>query len=148
MLSHMRPALVIAALAAVLLVSGCGGDSAPSGTPSVRGVVTEIQESGDGGSLRVVWAEHPAVGAQAEFDAAQVTVTEETEIRQRPQGSRQATPITFGEIMQGDIVWVWFTDGPVLESYPVQAGAQWIEVRGRYQGELPTPPGLEAPTQP
>jgi hypothetical protein len=96
--------------------------------------------------MRIVWTDDPAVGEQLEFDAAQVSVTADTKVLRRTQGQESPTEIAFEDIQAGDVVEAWFT-GPLLESYPVQTGASHVLVIGRYEGELPEPPGLEAPLE-
>lgn len=144
----------MAALAAVVLASmvltGCAGDSRPEGDPTIRGVLTELsaQQSDDVlGSIRVVWTEDSAVGAQADYDAAQLTITSDTTLARGASAQGSTEPMAFGDLRVGDIVDVWFTDGPVAESYPVQAGAAYVLVKGTYAGELPTPPGLALPAE-
>jgi len=135
-----------AALAALVALTVCAGgcsNGEPDRVPDLRGVVTSIAPSDAGGSLRVVWADDPAIGAKADYDAAQVTVTDETVLRKSsPTSKRQPQPLAFAQLRPGDIVEVWFT-GAVAESYPVQATAERLELIGRYAGELPVPPGLE-----
>ncbi|MBN2847163.1 MAG: hypothetical protein JXP72_01795 [Coriobacteriia bacterium] len=138
-----RIGLFIVAAAACLALAGCaaGAPSAPSTEPDIRGVVTDVSSAGDGSaSLRVVWTEDAAIGAQAGYDAAQVTVNGDTELLARAaDGSTAAAEIA--DITVGTVVEAWF-EGPVAESYPVQATAGTLVIIGTYSGELPEPPGL------
>ena len=146
MWSRRGSALVIAALLiAAVVLAACSVVSAPQGEPSIRGVVTAIaqNESGTGGSFRVVWTDDPSVGAKAEFDAAQVGWNEDTAFYRRPsEEGAELEEITASQIKTGSVVEAWF-EGAVAESYPVQASASAVVVTGAYDGELPTPPGLE-----
>jgi hypothetical protein len=138
-----RIGLVITVAAVALALVGCapGAPSAPSTEPDIRGVVTDVSGAGEEYvSFRVVWTDDEAVGAQADYDAAQVSATAETEwLIRAADGSittAQASDITVGTVVEG-----WFT-GAVAESYPVQATAATIMIVGSYDGELPEPPGL------
>jgi len=92
-------------------------------------------------SLRVVWTDDATIGAQAGYDAAQVAVTGDTEVLARAaDGSVSAAEAE--DIAVGTVVEAWF-EGPVAESYPVQATAGTVVITGSYTGELPEPPGLE-----
>jgi hypothetical protein len=143
-LTRIRVLAALVTTAAILVA--CGGAAAPTGEPSLRGVVTTVSPSADGsgGALRVVWTSGPGVGTRAEYDAADVTVTEKTAVFKRDSASGdRLQKIEFGEIVVGDIVEAWFT-GAVAESYPVQATASTVVVQStRFGGTLPTPPGLE-----
>jgi hypothetical protein len=134
----------IALVVCALLAGGCA-TTVPDTPPSIRGVVTSV-EPGDagGGSVRVVWTEDPTVGAKGEQDAAQVAITPETELLRRVGEGTDATyeDIEFTQLKTGDIVEAWF-EGPVAESYPVQANGDVLVAIGAYTKELPTPPGLE-----
>ena len=138
-------ATAVALVVCVLLAVGCAATTVPDTRPSIRGVATSVEpgEAG-GGSVRVVWTEDPAVGAKGEQDAAQVAITPETELLRRVGEGTDTTyeDIEFAQLKEGDIVEVWF-EGPVAESYPVQANGDVLAVIGTYNGELPVPPGLE-----
>lgn len=140
---HSRQLPAFAALAAVslvVIVSGCA-QSAPKTPPSIRGVVTEPATGGgtQGGAVLVVWSEELGV-QKAEFDAAAIRLAKGGVVIVDRKKS------TLDALERGDLVRAWFT-GPVAESYPVQAGASRIEVVGSYDGELPTPGGLESPLE-
>lgn len=143
-----RIGLFIAITALGLALAGCapgapgepGAPSAPSAEPDIRGVVTGVSGSGESVSMRVVWADDDAIGAQAGFDAAQVTASADTEwLSRAADGS--VTAAAPSDIAVGTVVEAWFT-GAVAESYPVQASAVTIVILGTYDGELPEPPGL------
>lgn len=121
--------VLLVAVGVVAYVSLRGVEGPPDREPDVRGVIVSIANRSDARQgFRVVWTDDPAVGEQAAFDAAEITMTEDGVIE--------------GEVSVGAIAEVWIT-GPVLESYPVQAGAEYVRITGEYDGELPTPPGLE-----
>ena len=131
---------IIALTALGLALAACA-PGVPSTEPDIRGVVTDV--SGAGGetvSMRVVWTHDAAVGAQAAYDAAQVTANADTEWFSRAaDGSTAAAEAS--EVAVGTVVEAWF-EGAVAESYPVQATAGTIVIVGTYSGELPEPPGL------
>lgn len=132
----------LSAVAVCVALAGCaaGGPSAPADEPDIRGVVTGVS-GGETVSLRVVWTDDAAIGAQAGYDAAQVAVTGDTEVLARAaDGSVSAAEA--GDIAVGTVVEAWF-EGAVAESYPVQATAGTVVITGSYTGELPEPPGLE-----
>lgn len=132
----------LAAVAVCVALAGCAADgpSAPESEPDIRGVVTGVS-GGETVSLRVVWTDDAAIGAQAGYDAAQVAVTGDTEVLARAaDGSLSAAEAA--DIAVGTVVEAWF-EGPVAESYPVQATAGTVVITGSYTGELPEPPGLE-----
>jgi len=136
-------ALVTTMLLAALLTACANGATPPVPTsePDIRGVITSIEPSaGEATSIRVVWADAPGIGTKAAFDAAQVAIVDETDVRKR--ASDEDEPISAADLKLGDIVEAWFT-GPVAESYPVQVTAATIVVTGSYDGTLPVPPGLE-----
>jgi hypothetical protein len=131
---------IIALSALGLALAGCA-PGVPSTEPDIRGVVTGV--SGAGGetvSMRVVWTDDAAECAQAAYDAAQVTANADTGWFSRAaDGSTAAAEAS--EVAVGTVVEAWF-EGPVAESYPVQATAKTIVIVGAYDGELPEPPGL------
>ena len=137
-----RTGLLIAVVVFCLALVGCApGADAPSVEPDIRGVVTGVSGAGgDAVSMRVVWTDDEAIGAQAAYDAAQVTASADTEWLSRAADSSTATAAA-SDIAVGAVVEAWFT-GPVAESYPVQATAKTIVIVGTYDGELPEPPGL------
>lgn len=137
-----RIGLFIAVVVAGFALAGCasGTPSVPFTEPDIRGVVTSVSGAGDAVSMRVVWADDVAIGAQAGYDAAQVTANEDTEVFSRAaDGSTAAAGAA--DITVGTVVEAWF-EGAVAESYPVQATAGAIVIIGSYSGELPEPPGL------
>lgn len=137
-----RIGLFIVVAAACLAAAGCaaGAPSVPTSEPDIRGVVTAVSGGGESVSLRVVWTDDAAVGSQAGYDAAQVTVNDDTEVLARAaDGSVSAAEAA--DIAVGTVVEAWF-EGAVAESYPVQASAGTLVIAGSYSGELPEPPGL------
>ncbi|HHJ99232.1 MAG TPA: hypothetical protein ENN10_04730 [Actinobacteria bacterium] len=134
---------IIVAAAAGLALVGCATSAPepPSAEPDIRGVVTLVSDAGDGASFRVVWTNDDAIGAQADYDAAQVTANADTGILSRAADG-SVSNAAIGDIAVGTVVEAWF-EGPVAESYPVQATAGTIVIIGSYSGELPEPPGLQ-----
>lgn len=137
-----RIGLFVVVAAVGLALAGCafGAPDAPATEPDIRGVVTDVSNAGEAVSMRVVWADDAAIGAQAGYDAAQVTANADTEVFSRAaDGSTAAAGAA--DITVGTVVEAWF-EGAVAESYPVQATAGAIVIIGSYSGELPEPPGL------
>lgn len=91
-------------------------DPVPSVEPSIRGVITAIEE----GSLLV--EENPA--DESGSAKAHVRLGPTTVIR-----SGSGTPATATDLKPGVSVSVWF-EGPVAESYPVQAFGSTILIEG------------------
>lgn len=132
--------IVVAVVCVTLAGCAAGAPSAPTSEPDIRGVVTAVSGGGESVSLRVVWTDDAAVGAQAGYDAAQVAVNDDTEVLARAaDGSVSAAEAA--DIAVGTAVEAWF-EGAVAESYPVQATAGTLVITGSYNGELPEPPGL------
>jgi beta-N-acetylhexosaminidase len=141
--SVLRPAALIVSV--VLIASSAACQKAPPSTePSIRGVVTSVERAETGIQMRVVWTNDATVGQMAEYDAAQISTDSKTDFFDRPGGNGEAQPLDAMELAVGDVVEVWFS-GPVAESYPVQAGASDVVRTGRYDGQPPAPPGLDAP---
>ena len=141
----MRHAIGALAALAVLfvlgaaVVGGCGGATAaqpaspspsaspptasPSAPPSapgdISGVVRDVKLSTMGPPVLLVVADSPTAG---QVDRAWVTVTPATAVW-TATGRRGGA----GDLRQGETVAVWF-DGPVAESYPVQAKAGAIQI--------------------
>ena len=93
-----------------------GTATIPTDAPSIIGVVTAI---GPGRTLRIEerpWEESGSAKAA-------VRIPEGVAIHDRDSG----TPRTFEDLGQGSTVSAWF-DGPVAESYPVQATASALVI--------------------
>lgn len=125
--------LVVLAVVIVLGAVACYEADTPRSDPDLRGVVTA---SDDSRSILVVWTADPAIGPRAAYDAASVRIDPSTGLE------RAADVPEVSHTDVGAIVEVWFS-GPVAESYPVQATADWILVTGVFDGELPVPQGLQ-----
>lgn len=105
-----RLALVIATTLACNTSSGTN-PAIPSSPPSIEGRVTAVNRSGERiGSIRV--EANPADNSGS--DKAVVRILQTTRLLRA--GARG----DFNDLKTGDWVRVWF-DGPVAESYPVQA---------------------------
>ena len=139
---HTIGALAAVAVFAVLgaaVVGGCGGATAaqpaspspsaspPTASPSappvapgdITGVVRDLRLSTMGPPVLLVVADSPAAG---QVDRAWVTVTPATEVWTVTGRRGDAS-----DLKEGESVAVWF-DGPVAESYPVQAKAGAIRI--------------------
>jgi beta-N-acetylhexosaminidase len=112
--------LVVGITTAIALGACSTGSDIPVGPPSISGRITTVTAAPGGGSLLV---EAPGAEAPA-YDAASVWVTPETKLfRQGADGATER--IAFGDFEPGQRVDVWF-EGPVAESYPVQASASTV----------------------
>lgn len=106
-------------LLVVLAAAGCMESGAPAEPPSIRGTVVTIDLSADGSGSFLVEGE---IESDTQYDRASVGVTGATrwyDADGRPAGS--------GVLAIGSQVEVWF-EGPVAESYPVQATAGAVKV--------------------
>ena len=110
------------ALVAVAASAACSPASPPDENPSVRGTITSISRSGDSGSMLVESAGPPVF----DVDRAQMRVDGDTSLLREAEDGYE--PIAFSEFAEGDAVDIWF-EGPVAESYPVQAYARAIVLR-------------------
>ncbi|MDP2299840.1 MAG: DUF3221 domain-containing protein [Coriobacteriia bacterium] len=114
--------LLALALATALGLGGCTS-GLPAEDPSIRGEITTLTPAPGGGSLLI---EAPDA-AESEYDKASVWITGETTLR-RLDADGSTEPIEFGDLAVGQTVDVWF-EGPVAESYPVQASAETLLLR-------------------
>lgn len=110
-----------------VVLTGCGwGDgpavAIPVDEPSIKGIVTQVTPSGEGGSIRVEVNPDEASGS----DKAVVRIMEPVagKIARRASDNR-IVPGVFSDLANGQQVKVWF-EGPVAESYPVQARARLV----------------------
>jgi hypothetical protein len=132
-------ALAVLGVLGAAVVGGCGGATAaqpaspspsappPTASPSappaapgdITGAVRDVRRSTAGPAVLLVVADDPAAG---QVDRAWVTVTPATAVW-TAKGRRGDA----GDLKRGEVVAVWF-DGPVAESYPVQAKAGAIRI--------------------
>lgn len=130
---HTRKALVALATLLVLgaaVAGGCGGSTAqpassataPPPVPAdITGTIHELTTDPDTGLPVLLVVDDGAL--EGSTDRATVTVTEDTVVWMLKGG--QGTAADLGP---GQMVSVWF-DGPVAESYPVQAKAGEIAIK-------------------
>jgi hypothetical protein len=109
----------------LLAIAGCTSTVAPpQGNPAIRGTITS-RNAGAGddrvGSILV----EGQVEADTSFDKASIAITAKTRIFE--QVGPELRPTTFEALQMGRPVAAWF-DGPVAESYPVQATASDIVI--------------------
>jgi len=125
---------VIVVLSASLLAGGCGqrGDgtdgASPVGSPAagaadITGDIVEMMPGQSGSELSVVVVADPDVSST--YDRASVRVTESTLVW-APAGEGRHE-LTSADLKEGQRVAVRF-EGPVAESYPVQATAGDVEI--------------------
>jgi inhibitor of cysteine peptidase len=109
----------------LILVPGPIGDDEPVSTkePDIRGTITAIRDGGDGGTIAFL-IEAP-VGASTTFDKAWVSLARETRLLETSGDDFVA--VSPSALVIGEFVEATF-DGPVMESYPVQARAREIVI--------------------
>ncbi len=108
----------------VLLLACAASEPTPTTPPAIRGSITS-RTSAPGGDLVGSILVEGQVEAGTTFDKATIAVTVKTRIfEQTAQERRQAT---FDALQMGRTIEAWF-DGPVAESYPVQATASDIVI--------------------
>ena len=126
----------LAAVAAMVLVAGCAGRGeepvpepaaeAREARPDISGTITRV-DTLDGIGGRVAEATVEANPLEESGSAkARVTITTATRIFVDESDVRR--PATLDELRRLRTVDVWF-EGPVMESYPVQATAARVVVR-------------------
>ncbi|MDZ7838406.1 MAG: DUF3221 domain-containing protein [Actinomycetota bacterium] len=110
--------LIIAVMLLALILAGC---SRPEITlnPDIRGKITAIDENQENVSILI---EGP-IQQDTGYDKARVTITADTEILL--QQENQISKVDIAYLQQGQTVQAVF-NGPVMESYPVQAQAEEI----------------------
>jgi hypothetical protein len=127
-------ALIVALTGALLLAAACGDDdeagvddddtASPSPTthagPDIRGEITQRLD-GNGETIGTILIEGE-VQPDTEYDKASVRIDAETELT-TPSGAT----LTWDDLVLGATVEATF-EGPVAESYPVQAYASKIVV--------------------
>lgn len=88
----------------------------------IRGTITDVtikDERKNIGWLRVEGTLESDTG----FDKAMMRITETTKLERKVKG--KSLPASISEFKKGDQVEAGF-EGPVAESYPVQANAGWV----------------------
>src|SRR5512133_2330065 len=108
----LTPLLAIALVA--LALTGCS-PGVPDSDPSMSGQIVGVLPGDQLGSIAV---EAPKA-ADVEYDRAVVAITSDTTLFVET-GAAGTEEIAFEDLAVGDEVDVWF-EGPVAESYPVQA---------------------------
>jgi hypothetical protein len=119
----MKPLVFLIALA----VWGAGAPAPDAGAKAkadIRGRVTQLRREASGERVAVMLVEGTS-GGETSYDKASVTVTRRTQIFRRRGRARSRAQA--GALKLGALVEVRF-DGPVLESYPVQATAGEIVI--------------------
>jgi hypothetical protein len=114
--------LLVLCFGLIGLILGCGpANTTPVTNPAIRGSITysQAQPGPDQDILGSILIEGQLEN-DTSFDKAAVTITAQTRIFERVGQERR--PTTFEALQVGQQVEAWF-DGPVAESYPVQARA-------------------------
>ena len=117
---------VLLAVTAPLMLVACGDEppSAPSGSPSISGVV-KTASAGTSGAAVGAFLIDQGIG---DYDKASVAVTADTAWYRASGDKVEPIEAPVADALVGKRVEVQFT-GPVAESYPVQATAGWVIVR-------------------
>lgn len=117
---------VFMAVAAPLGLVACGDEppSAPSGSPSIIGVVKTASAGSSGAAIGAFLV----VQGVGDYDKASVAVTADTAWYRASGDKVEPIEAPVADALVGKRVEVRFT-GPVRESYPVQATAAWVVVR-------------------
>jgi hypothetical protein len=124
-----RAAAAGVVLLAVAIVAGCG-PRLPSDPPAIRGYVTSVSASAGGSSSTasagtiLVEASNGAAGAS--LDKASLTVAGGVPVLRVTRGGT-VEAASFADLRVGTKVEAW-VDGPVRESYPVQADASCVAI--------------------
>ena len=121
MRAYRRVAVVLVTAVVVFSLAGCA-PTPPSEPPTIpNGVITSVSAGSGGLGSVLVESEDP----DTTFDVASVSVTEKTTLlRETDNGYVEAA---FADLAEGARVDIWIT-GPVAESYPVQAGADFMVI--------------------
>ena len=116
----MKKALLVAALITVLLIAGCAPDSGGSEPKAadIRGIVTQLDARGDG----IVMLIEAEAASSGQYDKASVRADEKTIVT-----DSEGNTLALEDIAAGNTAEAVF-DGPVAESYPVQAYAGSITI--------------------
>lgn len=112
--------VLVVAMAAFSLV-GCA-PTPPSEPPTIpNGVITSVTAGNEGLGSVLVESDDP----NTTFDKASVSVSDKTTLLQETDNGY--VEAAFTDLAEGSRVDVWIT-GPVAESYPVQAGADYVVI--------------------
>ena len=116
-------AIALGAAAVTLVFAACDDSEEDIETtnPDIRGEVTNLTE-GTGETLGTILIEGE-IEADTSYDKASVRIDEDTRIYELLDG--EPVSASFDEIRVGFTVEAWF-EGPVAESYPVQAYARQV----------------------
>jgi hypothetical protein len=118
----MRRTMLILVLVAVLgtFLTGCG-PRVPSDPPAISGTVSAVTPNGSGNAGAIMVEGSGSIGDKASLDIGGTTPI----LRTAKDGT--VTSGVFADLKVGVRVNVW-VDGPVRESYPVQAAASVIVI--------------------
>jgi beta-N-acetylhexosaminidase len=114
-------ALSIVAIAALALSAVACGPRVPSDPAAITGTIASVSASDGGGAGAILVEGSGSIG-----DKASLSVSGTTPVLRRAKDAA-VTAAVFADLKVGMRVEVW-VDGPVAESYPVQAAASVIVI--------------------
>lgn len=124
-----RTALMALPLLALIVMLNQGCVAVEKRKADIRGIITNIslrEGSKTSGSMRVECA--GKMDADTNVDKAMIRINEKTKLERLVGG--EAKPAALSDFKEGDRVEAGF-DGPVAESYPVQANGGWVLLLGK-----------------
>jgi beta-N-acetylhexosaminidase len=129
-LAAFRVGIAAVGVAIAVSMAACGDDSEADvdddpGDPSIRGSITTKTDATDGGDVLGHLLIEGEIEPDTQYDKASVRVDEDTEIYRLTGGVMEDA--SWDDLAQEQTVEAWF-EGPVAESYPVQAYAGRIVI--------------------
>ncbi len=125
MSKHVPTVVMVAVSALIIGVMIIACTSAPPAEPSIRGFTSSVTRTGADSAERVSMLVTGTSADGLEYDLAVVTADDSTQVVLGDDGRG-----SLDDLVDGLLVEVWF-EGPVAESYPVQATAGEIRVLSR-----------------
>jgi len=124
---RMKTAVLGLVAILALVAVACGDDDSEAigsqESPSIRGRITTLTPGTTEDSATILV--EGEIEADTSFDKASVRIDDDTEVLQK--GDDSFEPATVDNLEEGQLVEAWF-EGPVAESYPVQAYAARIVI--------------------
>lgn len=127
----MTGAFLVVMLVATAIIAGCGADpertTATRGSADIIGTITEVTPGGEGigGTFQV-----EVTKTDAPSDKYVISVGDDAPVYRRVGDEQdQLEEVGFTALQAGSRVEVWIT-GPVAESFPMQARAEFVVIAG------------------